>query len=104
MLSRVSGMFRDVALAFFFGTNEALAALFIAFRFTHLARRLFGEGALQQAFIPLFEEVRKENNEKGCSFFRDLSLLWTAGLSLLALFIMGALYAATHLFEVSASV
>ncbi len=104
MLSRISGMFRDISLAFFFGTNEALAALFIAFRFTYLARRLFGEGALQQAFIPLFEEVRKESDEKGCRFFRDLSMVWTIGLSLLAIFAMGILYAVAHLFDVSPGV
>lgn len=101
MLSRISGMFRDIALAFFFGTNEALAALFVAFRLTHLARRLFGEGALQSAFIPLFEEVRKEGDEKGCRFFRDLSLLWTLGLSLFAILAMGGLYATVHLFQLS---
>lgn len=104
MLSRVTGMFRDISLAFFFGTNETLAALFVAFRFTHLARRLFGEGALQQAFIPLFEEVRKESPEQGCRFFRDLSLLWTAGLSLLAIFVMAGLYAAASFFEASQGV
>ena len=104
MLSRISGMFRDIALAFFFGTNEALAALFIAFRLTHLTRRLFGEGALQSAFIPLFEEVRKEGNEKGCRFFRDLSCLWTIGLSFLAIIFMGILYGIVHCFHLSESI
>jgi putative peptidoglycan lipid II flippase len=101
MLSRTSGMFRDMALAFCFGTHEALAALFVAFRFANLARRLFGEGALQSAFIPLFEEVRKESQEKGYVFFRDLSILWSLLLSLLCLLIMGGLWAFLHCFSVS---
>lgn len=92
MLSRISGMFRDISLAFFFGTNETLAALFVAFRLTHLARRLFGEGALQSAFIPHFENIRKESELKSCFFFRDLSILWTIGLTLLTLFGMFALH------------
>lgn len=77
MLSRISGMLRDIVLAFCFGTHEALAAFFVAFRLAHLARRLFGEGALQSAFIPLFEEIRKDSYVQGCRFFRDLSILWT---------------------------
>ena len=91
MLSRLSGMFREMALAFCFGTNEALAALFVAFRFANLARRLFGEGALQSAFVPLFEQVRKESMEHGCRFFRDLSALWLCLLSLISILGMAGL-------------
>jgi putative peptidoglycan lipid II flippase len=83
VLSRISGMLRDIVLAFCFGTNEALAAFFVAFRLAHLARRLFGEGALQSAFIPLFEEIRKEDHVQGCRFFRDLSVLWAILLTVL---------------------
>ncbi len=81
-LSRVTGMLRDMALAFCFGTHEALAALFVAYRLSQLARRLFGEGALQSAFIPVFEEMRAEEPKRAFSFFRDLSVL-------LALFLVG---------------
>lgn len=81
-LSRVTGMLRDMVLAFCFGTHEALAALFVAYRLAQLARRLFGEGALQSAFIPVFEEMRKEEPAKAFRFFRDLS-------ALLILFLIG---------------
>lgn len=74
-LSRVTGMLRDMCLAFCFGTHEALAALFVAYRLSQLARRLFGEGALQSAFIPLFEEMRKEEPAQAFRFFRDLTAL-----------------------------
>src|SRR5689334_21730318 len=74
-LSRVTGMLRDMVLAFCFGTHEALAALFVAYRLSQLARRLFGEGALQSAFIPVFEEMRAEEPRRAFSFFRDLSVL-----------------------------
>ncbi len=93
MLSRISGMVRDIVLAFCFGTHEALAALFIAFRLANLARRLFGEGALQSAFIPLFEDVRKQSHENACRFFRDLSILWTGLLCLLCLISMAGMAA-----------
>ena len=76
-LSRVSGLVRDMVLAYAFGTNEAIAALFVAFRLSHVCRRLFGEGALQSAFIPVFEELRNETPQRAFSFFRDLSVLLT---------------------------
>lgn len=83
MLSRISGMFRDMALAFAFGTNASIASFMVAVRFAHLLRRLFGEGALQSAFIPEFEALRHENSERAFSFFRDLMALLTLFLSLL---------------------
>ncbi len=68
-------MIRDVMLAYAFGTHEALAALFVAYRLANICRRLFGEGALQSAFIPYFEAMRKESSIKAFTFFRDLSCL-----------------------------
>jgi putative peptidoglycan lipid II flippase len=100
MLSRISGMLRDIVLAFSFGTHEALAALFVAFRLANLARRLFGEGALQSAFIPLFEEVRKRSPEEGCRFFRDLSILWTGLLTVLCIISMIGISAYLHFIPV----
>ena len=79
MLSRVTGLLRDITMAFAFGTHEAVAALFVAYRFAHLFRRLLGEGAMQSAFVPQFEELRKDDPDRALRFFRDLY----AGLSLL---------------------
>ena len=73
-ISRCSGMVRDIVVAFSFGTHEALAALFIAFRLSHTCRRLFGEGAMQSALIPLFEELRKDSPQRAFFFFRDLTV------------------------------
>jgi putative peptidoglycan lipid II flippase len=98
MLSRISGMFRDISLAYAFGAHGALAALFVGFRFAHLFRRLLGEGTLQSAFIPLFEEVKAQNFASGCRFFRDLSLLWTVLVSTICLLIMGLLWLCLPLF------
>lgn len=100
-LSRVSGMVRDVILAFSFGTHEALAALFVAFRLSHVCRRLFGEGALQSAFIPLFEEVRKESSERAFRFFRDMAALWTTFLTLFTLLSMAGLAVARSMYAFS---
>lgn len=73
LISRFTGMLRDMAMAFAFGTAPALAAFMVAFRFAHLARRLFGEGSLQNTFIPHFEELRLQNPTRAFAFFRDLA-------------------------------
>lgn len=71
-ISRVSGLVRDMTMAFCFGTSPALAAFFLAYRFVYLIRRLFGEGLLHQGFIPHFETKKNEDPRRGALFFRDL--------------------------------
>lgn len=92
MLSRISGMLRDMAMAYAFGTHEAIAAFMVAFRFSHLLRRLFGEGALQTAFIPYFETLRSESPDRANQFFKDLTRTLSLGLIAIILFSMGILY------------
>lgn len=72
MISRLTGLGREIAMAAAFGTIPAVAAFWMAFRFAHLLRRLFGEGALNAAFIPHFESLRKNDPRKGARFFYDL--------------------------------
>ena len=62
-LSRILGMVRDVLMAGFFGTSMAFSGFVIAFMIPNLFRRLFGEGALSAAFIPIFLETRKSEGE-----------------------------------------
>jgi len=91
MLSRISGMLRDMAMAYAFGTQEAIAAFLVAFRLSHLLRRLFGEGALQSAFIPQFESLRSTHPQRACGFFRDLTAWLVLGLTAVIIVIMGIL-------------
>lgn len=87
LLSRISGMLRDMSMAYTFGVQPAVAAFMLAFRLAHLFRRLFGEGALQSAFIPEFETLRHQDRTTALTFFRDLayslSLLLVSLISLL---------------------
>lgn len=87
MVSRASGLLRDIVMAFAFGTESALAAFMVAFRFAHLARRLFGEGSLQNTFIPHFEELRAKNPSGAFTFYRDLTA--SLAVSLLAFIGLG---------------
>lgn len=61
-------------MAALFGTLPAVAAFWMAFRFSHLLRRLFGEGALHTAFIPHYEHLRAEDPKKSARFFYDLTM------------------------------
>jgi len=56
LLSRMFGFVRDVIIAWFFGAGLSSDAFFVAFRIPNLLRRLFAEGSLSIAFIPVFTE------------------------------------------------
>jgi putative peptidoglycan lipid II flippase len=56
LLSRILGLVRDMVVASFFGSGMAADAFFVAFRIPNLLRRLFAEGSLTIAFIPIFTE------------------------------------------------
>ncbi|MCB1082079.1 MAG: murein biosynthesis integral membrane protein MurJ, partial [Chlamydiia bacterium] len=74
MLSRVSGLGRDLSMAYAFGDHPMVAAFIVAFRLANVLRRFFGEGPLQSAFIPQFEGMKKESREEAYAFFRKLTV------------------------------
>lgn len=57
LASRVGGFVRDLVVAYFFGAGPAADAFFVAFRIPNLLRRLFAEGTLTIAFVPVFTEM-----------------------------------------------
>lgn len=87
LLSRVTGLFRDMSMAFFFGATAPLASFLLVYRFVYLLRRLFGESLLHQGFIPHFEKHRREDPKQAALFFRDL--FWTLTLVLTVLALLG---------------
>ena len=56
-LSRILGYGRDAVIAWLFGTSASADAFFVAFRIPNLLRRMFAEGSLSVAFIPVFTET-----------------------------------------------
>ena len=62
-LSRISGLVRDYFVARYFGANGLTDAFLVAFRIPNFLRRLFGEGAFSQAFIPILTEAKTNHNE-----------------------------------------
>ncbi len=58
LASRITGLLRDVVVASMFGAGASFDAFNVAFRIPNLLRRLFGEGAFSQAFVPTLARVR----------------------------------------------
>jgi putative peptidoglycan lipid II flippase len=63
MVSRVLGFARDVMYARVFGASPAMDAFLIAFKIPNFLRRLFAEGAFNQAFVPVLSEYKTERDE-----------------------------------------
>jgi putative peptidoglycan lipid II flippase len=57
-LSRLLGLARDVLTAELFGFGPAIDAFFLAFTVPNLFRKLFGEGALSSATVPVLARYR----------------------------------------------
>ena len=64
LLSRVLGVVRDVACASIFGAGMVWDAFSFAWRVPNLFRRLFGEGALTAAFLPVFTEYLRQKGRR----------------------------------------
>lgn len=74
LVSRVLGFLRDIAFAWAFGAGWVADAFNVAFRFPNLFRRLFGEGAFNSAFIPLFAKELEGNGRDAARAFAEEAL------------------------------
>ncbi len=63
LASRVTGLIRDLIISRVFGASAETDAFNVAFRLPNLLRRLFAEGAFQQAFVPILADVRAREGE-----------------------------------------
>lgn len=63
LISRVSGLFQSVFLAYFLGADAAADAFFVAFRLPNLLRRFTAEGTMTAAFLPTLAEVEAREGE-----------------------------------------
>lgn len=83
LLSRILGFVRDMVIAWLFGAGLLSDAFFVAFRIPNLLRRLFAEGSLSIAFVPVFTEYLKRDGKTEAfrmarSTLRMLSVLLAA--------------------------
>jgi putative peptidoglycan lipid II flippase len=71
LLSRISGLARDVGFSHWFGAGPVMDAFFVAFKIPNLLRRFFAEGAFSQAFVPMIAEYRAKSSADETKEFLD---------------------------------
>lgn len=62
MLSRITGLVREILIARMFGAGPMTDAYNVAFRIPNLLRRLSAEGAFSQAFVPILAEFKSQRS------------------------------------------
>jgi putative peptidoglycan lipid II flippase len=63
LASRILGLGREIVAGHYLGTGLVASAFTVAFTIPNLFRKLFGEGALSAAFIPLYTQAVKHERE-----------------------------------------
>jgi len=69
LLSRITGLIRDMVMARVLGSGASADAFYVAFRIPNMFRRFFAEGALTSSFVPVFVSVlTREGKERAKRF------------------------------------
>ncbi len=94
LISRITGLARDMVFASFIGAGAGIAAdaFYVAFRIPNFLRRIFGEGAFSQAFVPVFTEYKTRCSEADTRAFVD-HLTGVLGVILFIVTLIGVLAA-----------
>ena len=64
LVSRITGLVRELLVAATFGASAMTDAFNVAFRIPNLFRRLFAEGAFSQAFVPVLAASKTQNGDE----------------------------------------
>ena len=90
LVSRVTGLIRDIAFAQVLGSGAIADAFFVAFRIPNFLRRVFGEGAFSVAFVPVYSEYESRYPPPQARAFLNL-MAGRLGLILVVLTAVGVL-------------
>jgi putative peptidoglycan lipid II flippase len=69
LLSRLTGLARDIMLAAFLGAGPIADAFYVAWRLPNNFRAIFAEGAFNTAFIPAYAHVQGKGGEGSARLF-----------------------------------
>jgi len=95
LLSRFTGLARDLVQSWIFGAKLTNDAFNTAFAMPNFFRRLFGEGALSAAFVPVFSEIMElQGRQKAAALLANVLGLLGLALAVLCLIVEGGLLAA----------
>ena len=71
LISRITGLVRELLMASTFGASAITDAFNVAFRIPNLFRRLFAEGAFSQAFVPVLAASKAQHGEEATKLVID---------------------------------
>lgn len=75
LVSRVLGLARDAALVRIFGDTAVGSAFNAAFALPNVFRRLFGEGALSAAVVPVYADLQQKDAPERGAYVRSMILI-----------------------------
>lgn len=91
LLSRISGFARDMVLSHVFGAGAAADAFFVAFRIPNFFRRLFAEGAFNQAFVPVL--MRYQSGDRDAFLVFVAAVAGNLAIAVWAVVLIGIVFA-----------
>lgn len=100
LVSRLTGLLREILIATTFGASPLTDAFNIAFRIPNSLRRLSAEGAFSQAFVPILSEFKNQKGERATRFLIDAVatiLIWF----LLIISVVGILFSSSIIYVVA---
>ena len=71
LVSRITGLVRELLIASTFGASALTDAFNVAFRIPNLFRRFFGEGAFSQAFVPVLAASKAQQGDAATKILID---------------------------------
>ena len=64
LVSRITGLLREILYAVMFGASAFMDAWLVAFKIPNFLRRLFAEGSFSQAFVPVISEYKHKRSQE----------------------------------------
>jgi putative peptidoglycan lipid II flippase len=83
LVSRITGLVRELLIASSFGASAMTDAFNVAFRIPNLFRRLFAEGAFSQAFVPVLAASKAQHGDEATKLLIDRVATLLTGVLLL---------------------
>jgi putative peptidoglycan lipid II flippase len=74
LLSRISGILRDAAVAYYLGSGRLVDVFFAGLRAPNLLQNLLGEGTLSASFIPVYARFLEEGKDEEAGRFAGAAL------------------------------
>ena len=91
-LSRVLGLVREMLQSRLIGAGVAQSAFTLAFALPNMMRKLFGEGALTAAFVPVFKgELERSSREAAAALARSVMTMVVLMLGAILVLALGSL-------------